>query len=98
MPQAPSNAVFSRPNGASSLSDNAPRGLTQFQRIERREDGSVWMVETFPKGEKAGPDYSEKRVDSNQDRDLIAKGGTPWYEKFIPKDEPPKAKPSKTKE
>lgn len=81
MAQERSNAVFSRIDGQQSLSDNLPRQMNANQRMERRADGSVWLTETCDTGK--GPDRTEKRVDSRGDADLIAKGGTPWYEKFM---------------
>ena len=63
--------------------------LPEGAHIERREDGSVWQVTKAIRAhdkdgkEKDGPDTLEFRVDSVKDPDFIAKGGTPWYYRFL---------------
>ncbi len=65
--------------------DVLPEGTT----MERRADGSVWQItKAIPAHdddgkEKPGPDFLSFRVDSVKDVDLVAKGGEPWYFKFI---------------
>lgn len=67
-----------------SLRDVLPEGTT----IEKRADGSVWLIEQLVKptgkdGKQLGPDRSERRIDSRQDRDMIARGEEPWYTKHL---------------
>jgi hypothetical protein len=61
------------------LGDIASSGkLPEGYRIERRSDGSVWLLMPMPNGM-----MDARRVDSRQDPDLIRKGVTLWYTKFL---------------
>jgi hypothetical protein len=74
-----------------NLSRYEREGLPEGARIERREDGSVWLVELPPpgairvdaKGNKHGPDRTESRVDSVRDIDVRRRGGVVWYDRFL---------------
>ncbi len=70
--------------------NDRPDELPEGARIERRADGSVWQVRpAIPVMDektgkpKPGPDTLEFRVDSPKDIDFIAKGGNPWYYKYL---------------
>lgn len=78
-----------RSNPHMSLSNEVLKDkLPDHMKIEQRSDGSVWIIEELTKptnkdGKQVGPDRSERRIDSRQDRDMIAKGEEPWYMKHI---------------
>ena len=85
--------------------NNRPDELPEGAHLERREDGSVWQVTKAirAKDEKTGkdlpgPDTLEFRVDSPKDVDFIAKGGTPWYYKYLPEVSPNAGKADSTAE
>lgn len=80
MPQAerkPTKAV-------DSLSDSNPRELNKNQTMEKRSDGSYWLVEQLEQmgDKKTGPDRKERRCDSAADVVHVANGGTLWYIKL----------------
>lgn len=67
-----------------SANDVLPEGTT----IHKREDGAVIKRVVIQKptakdGSKSGADYSEVRIDSRQDHDMIARGEVPWYVKHL---------------
>ena len=85
--------------------NDRPDELPEGAHLERREDGSVWQVTKAirAKDEKTGkdlpgPDTLEFRVDSPKDVDFIAKGGTPWYYKYLPEVSPNAGKADSTAE
>jgi hypothetical protein len=66
-----------------AMREKLPEGTTIVKRGE-----AVYLIEklikpTNAKGEQLGPDTSEIRIDSRQDRDMITKGEMPWYQKHL---------------
>lgn len=62
--------------------DKLPAGY----KIEVREGGAIIIIHTTPPNSaNPGGTCSEFRVDSKMDKDIVAKGGTLWYAKFLQK-------------
>lgn len=55
-------------------------------KIEVRAGGAVIITHsTPPNSANPGGTVSEFRVDSRMDKDIVSKGETLWYSKFLPK-------------
>ncbi len=78
-----------------SLNDGNPTELADNQRLEKREDGSVWLIETSLRvidKDTTEESQRERRVDSAADDVAIARGDKVWWKELLEKQEAPKPK------
>ena len=87
MPQARSGRST---RAVDSLSDSNPSVLEDNQTIVERADGSVWITTEEDRGFLPAPNekvkrtrITERRVDSDGDKDHSSKGGEIWYRKLL---------------
>ena len=87
MPQGRKNA---NSRATESLSSNNPSELGPNQKLEKRKDGSVWLVEVYDrvvdqKSGKVEKVKTARRVDSDGDINVLAAGEQPWWKPLLDK-------------
>lgn len=87
MPQGRKN---SNSRATESLSSNNPSELAPNQKLEKRKDGSVWLIEVHDrvvdqKSKKTEKVKTARRVDSAGDINVLAAGEQPWWKPLLDK-------------